>query len=238
MFDSQTIPPTTATPTPTSTSLQACAEVRHTTAAVQQLRLSVQRLCAPGHRFAILWVPGHSGIPGNEKNSPPHPRALTICADQSKIRRHSLPSSRRSKVPRATTRASERHIQGTALPQSPCTSWLPPIPSFHSSLLFNSPLAGTLSRSAKFRLGPSSPLTCYSGPVSPPAAATESAVVLQPPPFLVHANCAIKTLIWSTCSGTARYTQSPRPAPWLPSSRVSDLPRCMPRPACTPSPPK
>ncbi|KAG0430345.1 hypothetical protein HPB47_022774, partial [Ixodes persulcatus] len=93
------------------------------------------------------------------------------------------------------------------------TSWLPPIPSLHSSLLLNSSLAGSLSRSAKFRPGPSSPLTCYSGSVSTAAATAKRAVVLLPPTFLVHGYCAIKTLIWSTCSGTARYTRSPDPHP-------------------------
>ncbi|KAG0411653.1 hypothetical protein HPB47_011220 [Ixodes persulcatus] len=210
---------------------RACADVRHTTVAVQQLRLSVQRLCALGDDLTIYWVPGHSGIPGNEKAHQPRTRALTICAGQSKIRRYSLPSSRRSRVPCTATRPSGRDIRGTALPQSLPLGYLP-IPSLHPSLLLNSSLTGSLLRSAKFRAETSSPLTCYSGSVSTAAATAKRAVMLLPPTSLVHVHCAIKALIWSTCFGTARYTPSLEPAPWLPSCRVSGLPRCMHAWAC------
>ncbi|KAG0411888.1 hypothetical protein HPB47_010978, partial [Ixodes persulcatus] len=46
---------------------RACADIRHTTVAAQQLRLSVQRLRAVGHDLTIHWVPGYSGIPSKEK---------------------------------------------------------------------------------------------------------------------------------------------------------------------------
>lgn len=70
---------------------RACKHTRTTTPVVQQLRFYVRRLREQGHDLHLHWIPGHTGIPGNER-AHRLARAMLLSA-QSKPPEHILRSA-------------------------------------------------------------------------------------------------------------------------------------------------